>query len=150
MLSHAEHHLRPGKRGTLHLVPQGQLAAEEDDTDRMIEPHGAAEPGFTPPAIHRERLANGLELLVVEDHSLPIVQANLVVKSGWAADPADRPGAASLTAELLDEGTTEPRCAGESPARPSGWPRLWPPTASSTAAASTSTCSSATWRRRST
>ncbi len=106
VLSYAERYLQPGKRATLHLVPQGQLASKEDDTDRAVEPQGAAEPGFTPPAIHRERLANGLELLVVENHSLPIVQANLVIKSGWASDPADRPGAASLTAELLDEGTT--------------------------------------------
>jgi zinc protease len=105
VLSFARRYLRPEKRGTLHIVPQGQLAAKKDDTDRTAQPQGAAEPGFTPPAIHRERLANGLELLVVEDHSLPIVQANLVVKSGWAADPADRPGTASLTAELLDEGT---------------------------------------------
>ncbi len=107
VLAYARRYLQADKRGTLHLVPQGQLAAAEDELDRTVEPQGAAEPGFTPPVIHRERLANGLELLVVEDHSLPIVQANLVVKSGWASDPADRPGTASLTAELLDEGTAD-------------------------------------------
>ena len=106
VLSYTERYLQAGKRGTLHLVPQGQLVAKEDDTDRTVEPQGAAEPDFAPPAIHRERLANGLELLVVEDHALPIVQANLVIESGWASDPAERPGTASLTAELLDEGTT--------------------------------------------
>ena len=106
VLEYARRYLEPDKRGTLHLVPQGQLVAAEDETDRAVEPSGGAEPAFAPPPIHRERLANGLELLVVEDHALPIVQANLVVKSGWASDPADRPGTASLTAELLDEGTT--------------------------------------------
>jgi zinc protease len=41
----------------------------------------------------------------VEDHRLPLVQFNIVFQSGWAEDPKDHPGAASLTAELLDEGT---------------------------------------------
>ena len=107
VLAYARSYLQAGKRGTLHLVPQGQLAAAADEVDRTVEPQGAAEPDFTPPVVHRERLANGLELMVVEDHSLPIVQANMVVKSGWASDPADRPGTASLTAELLDEGTAD-------------------------------------------
>jgi zinc protease len=104
--AYAQRYLQPDRRATLHLVPQGRLAAAQDDTDRSSQPAAMAEPSFTPPAIHRDRLANGLELLVVEDHSLPIVQANLVIKSGWAADPEGRPGTGSLTAELLDEGTT--------------------------------------------
>jgi len=31
---------------------------------------------------------------------------NLVLRSGWAEDPKDRPGAASITSAMLDEGTT--------------------------------------------
>jgi predicted Zn-dependent peptidase len=44
-------------------------------------------------------------VLIVEHHELPVVTLNLVVKSGSAADPADRAGLASAVASLLDDGT---------------------------------------------
>jgi len=50
-------------------------------------------------------LANGLTVMLVERHNLPIVSANLVVLSGSEANPPDRPGLASFTAAMLDEGT---------------------------------------------
>jgi zinc protease len=43
----------------------------------------------------------------VEHHELPIVTMNLAVKTGSAADPADRAGLAAMTAALLDRGTTK-------------------------------------------
>jgi zinc protease len=69
-------------------------------------PAGGAPPRFTLPQIQRRQLTNGLEVLVVEHHELPVVTLNLVVKSGSAADPADRAGLASAVAGLLDDGTT--------------------------------------------
>ena len=93
------------KRGILHIVPQGELAASKEDIDRSSEPTAAAEHAFTPPKIQQSRLSNGIGILLIEDHRLPLVQLNVVVKSGWAADPKDRFGTAALTAELLDEGT---------------------------------------------
>ncbi len=43
--------------------------------------------------------------MVVGHHELPVVQVQLVLKSGAAADPVDRAGIASMTAAMLDEGT---------------------------------------------
>jgi len=102
----ARTYMDPDRRGTLRIVPQGELETMVTEVDRSVMPTGGAEPSFTPPSIQRDRLANGLKVLVVEDHDLPLVQANLVVKSGFAADPPDLPGVGSLTADLLDEGTT--------------------------------------------
>ena len=51
-------------------------------------------------------LANGLRLVVVERHDLPLVTATLVASGGAALDPARRAGTASLTADLLTKGTT--------------------------------------------
>jgi len=51
-------------------------------------------------------LANGLELILVERHDVPIVAANLVLKNGSDSNPADKPGLASFTAAMLDEGTS--------------------------------------------
>ena len=92
-------------RGILHITPQGDPQPMTVDFDRTVEPAGAAEPSFVPPSIQKATLSNGMELMLVENHKLPLVQVNIVLESGWASDPADKPGAAALTADLLDEGT---------------------------------------------
>jgi zinc protease len=51
------------------------------------------------------RLSNGLTVLLVEQHQLPIVSAHLVVLNGSDANPIDKPGLASFTSEMLPEGT---------------------------------------------
>ncbi|MDQ3674601.1 MAG: insulinase family protein, partial [Gemmatimonadota bacterium] len=68
-------------------------------------PAGGPAPRFTLPQIHRRRLTNGLDVLIVEHRELPVVTMNLVVKSGSANNPADRAGLASAVANLLDDGT---------------------------------------------
>ena len=52
------------------------------------------------------RLANGLTVLVLEEHKLPAVTFALWIKTGALADPKDVPGLAKFTAEMLREGTT--------------------------------------------
>ena len=53
----------------------------------------------------RRTLSNGLELMIVERHELPIVTVDLIVKSGETSTPPGKEGLASITASLLDEGT---------------------------------------------
>ncbi len=59
------------------------------------------------PSAKRTELPNGMALYVVESHYLPIVSANLVFRSGSAADPAGLPGLAGFTASMIDEGTAK-------------------------------------------
>ncbi|HYS03768.1 MAG TPA: pitrilysin family protein [Candidatus Dormibacteraeota bacterium] len=68
--------------------------------------------GFRVPAPVRMVLKNGLTVLVLERHSIPLVQLRLMVKSGSAADPAGKEGTAALTARLLKRGTKS-RPAGQ-------------------------------------
>lgn len=105
VLKCAAHYLDLDKRVIVHFLPQGDLTSSKSEFDRTKEPPPLAEPSFSPPEIQSTTLSNGLELCLVENHKLPLVQVNLLVKSGWASDPKDRPGAASLTADLIDEGT---------------------------------------------
>jgi len=106
LLQQARATLTLDRRVILSVVPRGTLSAAEDEPlARANLPQPGPETRFTPPSIERAKLGNGLELYVVRKASLPLVQANLMIKSGWAADPADKPGAAALTAALLDEGT---------------------------------------------
>ena len=49
---------------------------------------------------------NGMTVLLLEQHFLPIVEVHAMVKSGSAQDPPEKAGLANLVASLLDEGTT--------------------------------------------
>ena len=61
-------------------------------------------------AVHT--LPNGLQVVIVERHTLPLVTLRLVVKSGAECDPPNLPGTATLVNGLLSEGT-ERRSARE-------------------------------------
>lgn len=53
----------------------------------------------------RRQLPNGLGVLVSENYRLPLLSIHAFVRTGSDQNPEDRPGLASLTARLLDEGT---------------------------------------------
>lgn len=61
-----------------------------------------ASPGIEP---KRVVLKNGITLLFVETHALPMVNISVAIKAGAIYDPPEKGGIASLTAALLDEGT---------------------------------------------
>jgi len=76
----------------------------------------AAQPYETPPAVGAPRpavipapfvqtLGNGLRVIVVQRSGLPLVTAELVIRSGTEADPSALSGLADLTATLLTKGT---------------------------------------------
>ena len=73
--------------------------------DRSLLPKEKPDPKLTLPGVQRRKLSNGLDVLVVEHHEVPVVAMNLVMKMGAAGDPADKAGLASLSADMLDEGT---------------------------------------------
>lgn len=50
-------------------------------------------------------LPNGLRVVTVLQNEQPVVSLRLLVGAGAAQDPAGKPGVASLTAALLDQGT---------------------------------------------
>ena len=83
----------------------------EKKNDALIAEQSAKlpKPGPNPklslPAIEKTKLANGLEVWMVEQKELPIVAMNLVLRSGQGNEPDNRTGLANLTASLLDDGT---------------------------------------------
>ena len=50
-------------------------------------------------------LKNGLTLLLLEKHGVPLVNISAIVKAGAAADPSGQEGLATITAGLLRKGT---------------------------------------------
>ncbi len=88
----------PPISSTLNAQPSTSL-------DRSVMPKPGESVRFVPPVFRRSKLSNGLELLVVEHHELPMVQFNLLVRCGSAQNPGDKLGLARLVAAMLDEGT---------------------------------------------
>lgn len=60
----------------------------------------------------RLQLSNGLTLLLLERHALPIVNVEVLIKAGSSKDTKGKEGLANLTAEMLTEGT-EKRSASQ-------------------------------------
>lgn len=73
--------------------------------DRSIEPQHGPSFKMSIPKIERATLENGLRIVVVEHRELPVVQMQLVIRSGADAVIAGKAGVANLTADMLDEGT---------------------------------------------
>lgn len=57
------------------------------------------------PPFKKVKLPNGLTVLIMEQHEVPIISFNFIIKAGAVADPAGKAGLASLTAGLLRKGT---------------------------------------------
>jgi zinc protease len=69
-------------------------------------------PHFSAPVPVQRKLKNGIPVLIVENHQLPIVAVDLVVKTGRDGDPIARAGLSDLVAAMLTEGTRD-RSAAE-------------------------------------
>ncbi len=89
----------------LAVLPQASKAHVFSPADRAVEPEPAAPGAFLAPVPQRQRLSNGLEVVVVENHSVPLVAFGLVITAGAVADLAAQPGLASFTTAMLQEGT---------------------------------------------
>jgi len=89
----------------LRVYPESQFKASTTAVDRTVMPPAAPEPAFTPPSPIHRKLDNGLEIVVVEKREMPVVSLGLFLKGGATNDPAGKPGLASFTAQMLQEGT---------------------------------------------
>ncbi len=78
------------------------LAAQQPD--RSAPPDLGPPPSLSLPALQRLTLSNGLRVILMEKHDVPLVQANLVVRVGSVNDPAGVVGLADFTGAMLDEG----------------------------------------------
>lgn len=82
------------------------LAAAQGTVDRSKPPKLGPPPRVSLPPIVTRQLANGLKLMIVEQHELPLADFVLLVGSGTTSDPSAKTGVANLTAAMLREGTT--------------------------------------------
>lgn len=89
----------------LTVEPFPAYRAATNGMDRSTVPFPTLKPQPRLPAFQRATLANGLRVILAERHDMPLAQMTLLIPSGFAADRGGVAGTASLTAEMLDEGT---------------------------------------------
>jgi zinc protease len=56
------------------------------------------------PPIQKFVLPNGMNVILMEKHNVPLVQVNFLAKTGSYDDPQGKEGLANLTMDLMDEG----------------------------------------------
>ena len=122
----AQRYLAPNARVVVHGVPGKQTLAPEvpkpaeqtktaaaetvsinaDEPWRQKQPAAAAARAVRVPVPESFELPNGLTVIALpQTGGVPVVSANLVLRSGSDANPLDKPGLAGFTAALLDQGT---------------------------------------------
>ncbi len=81
-------------------------AAAQGTFDRSKPPELGPPPRVSLPPIITRELPNGLKLMIVEQHELPLADFVLLIGSGSTAAPAGKAGIANLVSAMLREGTT--------------------------------------------
>jgi len=90
---------------TLVVHPFPQLSAGSSALDRKVLPALGDAPEVKFPKVQRATLSNGLKVMLMERHNVPLVNASLAVDAGSSSDNAKNAGLAGLTMDVLDEGT---------------------------------------------
>ena len=67
-------------------------------------PAGTLRPYVFPP-VEQFELPNGLKVILIQKHTLPVVEGRILLDAGAQREPAAKNGLASLTGSLLSEGT---------------------------------------------
>jgi zinc protease len=94
-----------GEPLVLEIHPFPTLGTESTSADRSALPTPQTFPDAPFPAFEQTTLSNGMRLIVAERNAVPVVRFSLQLDAGYAADPFAAPGVATMTMEMLDEGT---------------------------------------------
>ena len=85
-------------------APAVPLMPDEAFRDQPPKPF-ASQPRFQAPKPVERKLKNGARVLVVTNHSVPLVAIDVRFLHGIDAEPAGKGGLASYVADMVDEGT---------------------------------------------
>jgi zinc protease len=94
-----------GIKGVIALTVLQSTAFAQGTFDRSKPPELGPPPRVALPPIVTRALPNGLKLMIVEQHELPLADFVLLVGSGSTTNSLDKTGVANLTAAMLREGT---------------------------------------------
>jgi zinc protease len=90
----------------LEVRPFPRYEAIASGVDRKTLPPVAAPPAAPLPVAERATLSNGMKVVLARQTAIPVVRLALNVDGGYAADDPAEPGIASMTMQMVTEGTT--------------------------------------------
>jgi zinc protease len=94
-----------GKQGVAKKGDRVALKPIPTTFDRTQEPPKGPAPIVTPPPIWSGATKNGIRILGITRKEIPLVYFTIVLRGGMLLDPKGKIGVASLTADMMKEGT---------------------------------------------
>jgi len=86
-------------------TPDPKYKTVKTDVDRSRGvPKTERFPDLRFPKLQRDKLSNGIGIVLAERHEIPVVQFSMEFRGGYAADQGRKLGTASFTMGMLDEG----------------------------------------------
>lgn len=89
----------------LEVHPFPKYETTQSSVDRSKLPFPDLKPEAKFPNLQRASLPNGLKIVLAERHTIPVVEFEMLIDAGYAADQFAKPGTAKLAMDMLDEGT---------------------------------------------
>ena len=97
---------KTGGRPPAKLPPEQDYRTTPGTLDRSLGvPAVEAFPALSFPALQRGKLANGIEVILAERHTIPVTQVQLLFDAGYAADQGHKLGTASFASAMMNEST---------------------------------------------
>ncbi len=92
----------------VNVVPNRTFTTAETGVDRSggLPPIPNDLPTLTFPEVQTAMLENGIEVILAERHTLPLVSLMMEFDAGYAADAGGKLGVASFTSAMLTKGTS--------------------------------------------
>ena len=89
----------------LEIQPTPTFKEYSKDVERKELPKPGPTPALRMPSLQRATLSNGLKLILAERHETPVVNFNLQLDAGYAADQGGLAGASGVAMRMVLEGT---------------------------------------------
>ena len=89
----------------LEIHPYPSFKTLASDVDRTKLPETQTPPDAKFPKIEKTTLSNGLKVYLATRSSIPVINMNLYIEAGFAADQFTLAGTASMMSNMMDEGT---------------------------------------------
>ncbi len=91
----------------IDVLPYPEYATTGVEADRSALPVVDRVPDLAFPAIQRDELRNGIEIVLAERSTVPVVNIAMQFDAGYAADAGGKLGTANFTLAMMDEGTNK-------------------------------------------
>lgn len=89
----------------IDVLPYPNYGTTGVEADRSALPVVAATPDLVFPVIQRDELRNGVQIVLAERHTVPVVNIAMQFDAGYAADAGATLGTANFALAMMDEGT---------------------------------------------